>query len=139
MRLLCIVFAAALALGATEPQDKKKPAPAPAKLIKQLEIPAGAVEREPGTFFYTDQDGKKWIYRRTPFGVARYEDKPVDPNAPKPVDELANVKVIDQGDTVKFERPGPFGTYKWEKKKSELDEKEKAAVKKAQDSSQQDK
>jgi hypothetical protein len=28
---------------------------------------------------------------------------------------------------VKFERPGPFGTYKWEKKKTDLDAGEKAA------------
>src|SRR5215470_16679683 len=47
------------------------PVPAAAPLI-----PKGAVETEPGTFRYTDTDGKKWIYRKTPFGVARLEDKP---------------------------------------------------------------
>ena len=137
MKLLLTVFVGALALAAGEPQDKKKAEPAP-KEIKPIKIPAGAVEREPGTFYYTDPQGKKWIYRPTPFGIAKYEDKPPDPNAPKPVDEFANIKITETGDLVKFERPGPFGTYKWEKKKQDLDEKEKAAYKKWQDSSQQE-
>jgi hypothetical protein len=139
MKLLAIVFLAVLALCATEPQEKKKTAPP--KELKPLVIPAGAVEREPGTFYYTDKQGKKWIYRKTPFGIARYDEKALepDPRLPKPVDESAYWKVTEQGDIVKFERPGPFGVYKWEKKKSELDEKERAALKKAQDSSQQEK
>ena len=29
---------------------------------------------------------------------------------------------------MRFERKGPFGMWKWEKKKSELDESEKAAL-----------
>jgi hypothetical protein len=118
-------------LAATEPQEKKQPAPA--KVIKPLEIPAGAVEREPGRFYYTDPAGKKWIYSKTPFGIARAEDKPADPEAPKPADPMDYVKVTEEGDTVKFERPGPFGVYKWQKKKADLDEKEKIALQKAQE------
>ena len=37
-------------------------------------------------------------------------------------------KATEDGDTVRFERPGPFGVYKWQKKKSDLDETEKAAL-----------
>ena len=33
----------------------------------------------------------------------------------------------EDGDTIRFERPGPFGTYKWQKKKSELADDERAA------------
>jgi len=135
MKLVFAVLASAVLLAASDPQSKKA-APAPAaKVIQPVQIPAGAVEREPGRFFYTDQQGKKWIYAKTPFGVARIEDKPADPNLPPPIDPLANVKITVKGDNVRFERPGPFGVYKWEKKKSDLDEKERAAVEKAQNSS----
>ena len=98
------------------------------KTIKPLEIPAGAVESEPGTFKYTDPQGKKWIYRKTPWGTARLEDKP-DSEADRAaqMERFANVKAIEDGDTVRFERPGPFGVYKWQKKKSDLDEMERAA------------
>ena len=133
MKLAFAVFVSTLALTAGEPQAKKETTEA--KPIKRYEIPAGAVEREKGRFYYTDPDGKKWIYSRTPFGIARAEDKPADPNEPKPIDSMANVKVIEEGDIVKFERPGPFGIYKWQKKKQDLDEKEKAALQKAQNSS----
>jgi hypothetical protein len=40
---------------------------------------------------------------------------------------MDGVKVTEDGDSVKFERPGPFGIYKWEKKKTDLDAGEKAA------------
>ena len=132
MRFAIAVFVSTLVLAGTEPQSKKKEDPPP-QPIKRLEIPKGAVEREPNRFYYTDPDGKKWIYTRTPFGNVRQEDKPADPNEPKPDDPLANVKVIEEGDIVKFERPGPFGVYKWQKKKSELDEQEKDALRKAQE------
>jgi len=136
MRLVFTVFISTMLLTAGEPQAKK-PAPAAAatKPIKPLEIPPGAVEREPGRFFYTDQQGKKWVYSRTPFGIARWEDKPVDADAPKALDPMANVKVVEEGDLVKFERPGPFGSYKWQKKKADLDEPEKAALTKSRDTS----
>src|SRR6266480_2157578 len=111
MRLLFALFVSAILLAAAEPQTKKTTAPAPAKPIKPIEIPPGAVEREPGRFYYTDQQGKKWTYSKTPFGIARWEDKPADADAAKPLDPMANVKIIEQGDTVKFERPGPFGIY----------------------------
>ena len=43
---------------------------------------------------------------------------------------------------VRFERLGPFGVWKWEKKKSDLDDDEKAALRNAQagqqDASKQD-
>jgi hypothetical protein len=135
MRLVLLVLTATYMLAATDPQSKKKTEAPPAKLIKPLTVPPGAVEREPGHFYYTDSAGKKWIYIKTPFGIARVEDAPPAANAPKPVDEFANIKIIEEGDVVKFERPSPFGTYKWQKKKSELDEKEKAALAKSQDTS----
>jgi hypothetical protein len=44
----------------------------------EVKIPAGAVKTEDGSYRFTDSDGKKWIFRNTPFGVARSEDKPLD-------------------------------------------------------------
>jgi hypothetical protein len=129
MRVFFLIMVSAVLLSAADPQAKKKAAaPAAAKTIKPLEIPAGAVESEPGTFKYTDPQGKKWIYRKTPWGTARLEDKPEsEADRAAQMERFANVKAIEDGDTVRFERPGPFGVYKWQKKKSDLDEMERAA------------
>src|SRR5215470_7531709 len=105
MKLILAILASTLMLAASDPQSPKKTtAPAPAKQIKPLEIPKGAVETEPGTFRYTDSDGKKWIYRKTPFGVARLEDKPEEAVAAKQeatADASAGIKVIEESDIVK--------------------------------------
>ena len=138
MKPIFLIFVSALLLSASDPQAAKKTtAPAPAKTAKPLEIPMDAVESEPGNFHYTDSDGKKWIYRKTPFGVSRTEDKPADSvaapaatsaAAPSGKATDAAIKAVEDGDIVHFERPGPFGPYKWQKKKSELDENERAAL-----------
>jgi hypothetical protein len=129
MRVFFLIMVSAVVLSAADPQaTKKAAAPAAAKTIKPLEIPAGAVESEPGTFKYTDPQGKKWIYRKTPWGTARLEDKPAsEADRAAQRDRFANVTANEDGDTVRFERPGPFGVYKWQKKKSDLDEMERAA------------
>jgi hypothetical protein len=44
--------------------------------------------------------------------------------APAPEDYI---RATDHGDTVSFERPGPFGVYRWERKKPDLDAGERAA------------
>jgi hypothetical protein len=106
---------------------KKNPAP-PAELT----LPAGAKQVEFGTYTFTDAQGKKWIYRKTPFGLARYEDKPVEVSAPA---SSSGDRIVakEDGDTIRFERPGPFGTYRWQKKKSELADDEKAAWERSKD------
>jgi hypothetical protein len=88
------------------------------------------VESEPGTFRYADKQGKKWIYRQTPFGVARIADVPSDRAASSnkaavEAGRLPDMKATEDGDTIRFERPGPFGVYQWQKNKSELDETER--------------
>ena len=127
---LKICFVIALAIGMARAEDgqaqrkadpKKKSGP-PAELT----LPAGAKMVEPGTYTFTDAQGKKWIYRKTPFGLARIEDKPVEAST-APASSGAEITAKEDGDTIRFERPGPFGTYRWEKKKSELTEDEKAA------------
>jgi len=87
-------------------------------------IPKGAVEGDDGNFRFTDAHGKKWIYRNTPFGVAKSEDKGTGvPVAPQQ-DTLTTA--TDAGDSVNFEKPSPFGTVKWTKKKTELDANEQS-------------
>ena len=93
-------------------------------------IPAGAVETSPGTWQYTDAQGKAWIYRKTPWGVARAENKPAAPDtaaAKQEEAELKSIRAVDDGDTVRFERKGPFGVYKWSKPKTDLNETERKA------------
>ena len=99
-------------------------------------LPKGAIEVEPNLYRYTDATGKNWLAKRTPFGFSRWEDKPApsQPAAPAlaaqapaaQVDNATPVKVTDLGDTVRFERPTPFGKNTWVRKKSELDDDEKA-------------
>jgi hypothetical protein len=95
---------------------------------KPLPIPAEAVLGADGDYHYTDPQGKKWIYRKTPFGVTRIEDTPQLTATRGPDVSGAGIKATEDGDIVRFERQGPFGLWKWEKKKSELDEGEKAAL-----------
>jgi hypothetical protein len=38
----------------------------------------------------------------------------------KPAASAQTIKVADRGDSLEFERPSPFGSYRWNKKKDEL-------------------
>ena len=132
MRFAFALLITTALMSAAEPQAKKEPAAVPIP-PRRTEVPAGAVERDPGRFFYTDKDGKKWIFVRTPFGISKVEDK-LEASAPaQPDPPLANVKVTESGDTVNFERPTAFGVTKWQKKKADLTDDEKAALKRHQD------
>ena len=139
MKLLSAVFAVVTVLSASDPKVAAEPR---TSVSGKLTVPKGAVESEPGTFHYTDAQGKKWIYRQTPFGVARLHDA-ADSDAPgskdasqpqgglyrkpAPAPDLgAGTKATADGDTIRFERPGPFGVYRWEKNKSDLSEMERA-------------
>lgn len=120
---------AVLALGvvtvcasAADAKKTKKAAPAP----QAVTIPKGAVANPDGvSYSYTDKQGKKWTYTKTPFGIMK--TAAVDPAAAAaaPASDLAGVKTIDKGDTVRFERPGPFGVMNWEKKKTDLNDDER--------------
>jgi hypothetical protein len=125
MKSLVVFLAVAAALTATEPAKKKaKPAPAP----QAVTIPKDAVPNADGnTYTYTDKSGKKWIYAKTPFGIMKSAalDPSVSNAAPA---DVAATKVIDKGDSYRFERPGPFGTIGWEKKKTDLNDSERQIV-----------
>jgi hypothetical protein len=132
MKILLISLAAVMTLLA---QEKTAQKPAPAKANAAVTIPAGAVETQPGTFAYTDANGKKWIYRKTPFGIARLEDKAADAKPVISAHESPGkgfvVKATEDGDVVHFERPSPFGPYKWNRAKSELNDEERGWLEQA--------
>ena len=111
-------------------QERKAPPPSkPAAGAALQDIPAGAKEIEPGLYRYTDSQGKTWLMRRTPFGVGKWEDKPGDAPAAAPAPAPAPIAVTDLGDSYQFVRKTPFGESKWTKKKTELNDDEKALVK----------
>jgi hypothetical protein len=109
--------------------------------LAETVVPKGATEVEPGVHRHTESSGKTYIYRKTPFGVVKSLEAPVPPAgekeeaaktssaAPTPTpfgpvktaaDTKNQLKVADRGDTLEFERPSPFGSYKWKKKKNDL-------------------
>jgi|SRR6202795_2927014 hypothetical protein len=85
-------------------------------------IPKGATQVEPNLYRFTDAQGKTWFYRRFPFGVSKWEDKPAEQVAKE--EPLAGV-VRDLGDSVEFQRRTPFGMSKWVSKKTDLNDEEK--------------
>jgi len=123
MKLFMAISLSAMWLSAAEGQSKAPPEK-PARVTRPVEIPNGAVEVEPGTFRVTDVKGKTWFYRRTPFGVMRCEERPEDLRV-KAADEYLDVKAVEDGESIRFERPTPFGLHQWTTKKSELDEMER--------------
>jgi hypothetical protein len=147
MKMFFVFFVSLLAVSAAAPQSGKKPVPQASKTAAKAEpkadskpapsakpagsLPEGAVQGPNGEYRYTDPQGKKWLYRKTPFGVTRREDIADAAIAPG---AGASIKATEEGDKVRFERQTPFGIQKWEKKKSELDESEKAALQSAQTS-----
>ena len=108
-------------------------------------IPKTAVEVEPGVYKQTEASGKTYTYRKTPFGVVKSldkakSDKPAEAapvakptSTPTPFGDVKatpqteTVKVTERGDVLEFERPSPFGSYKWKAKKSELKDSEREA------------
>jgi hypothetical protein len=129
--LALLMIGLASAAGAADQPTKKKAAPAPAK-IREITVPAGAVEIEPYTYRYTDPNGKSWLYRKTPFGVMRAEEKPVSAeDAKKAQDEkdrlIESTSAVEDGDSVRFARQTPFGRSEWRRTKTQLNEVEQAA------------
>jgi hypothetical protein len=87
-------------------------------------LPDAAIEVEPGIWRHVAQDGRVWFYRRTPFGFTKSEESPDEVKAQ--TSASGGVTVVESGDSLKFSRPSPFGPYRWTRKKSELNEFERA-------------
>ena len=97
-------------------------------------VPADAQELQPYLYRHTDAQGKKWLYRQTPFGLSKWEDKPVDAAAAaaRAAENYVPVTVKDLGDSYRFEKETPFGLTYWVRRKAELTEGESALVKTAE-------
>lgn len=91
----------------------------------ELQLPKDAKQIGPFSWSATDVNGKKWIYRKTPFGLVRSEDKP---EAQPEAESKMPVTFTDQGDSIRFDRKSPFGTTTWTKKKTDLNDEEKKIV-----------
>ena len=129
MKFLIVLFLSAGVLAAAEgPATRRVPAADidPHRAAIQ-QIPARAVQGADGAYHFTDSQGRQWLYRKTPFGIARWQDKPENSAAlaAENAKRYEAVSATEDGDTIHFERRGPFGTSRWDRKKADLDEVEK--------------
>jgi hypothetical protein len=150
MKLVIAFAVGLLCLTAAEKAAKPKARASQAaktRVAAPLTPPAGATRVDDHTYTWTDPKGAKWIYRETPFGWSRAAEtgqeasapagdtpfgtvrgpiKPREANSADREKDLASMTAVDAGDSVRFTRRGPFGDYRWTKKKADLDETEKA-------------
>jgi hypothetical protein len=122
------LFGAAVCAQATQKKSDKTattsattPAPKAAP-----SIPKDAVKNADGNWNYTDKEGRKWVYVNTPFGVMKTDVTDAENRPEAPLSTAT--KVIDKGESVRFEQPGPFGPIAWEKKKSDLTNQERQLI-----------
>jgi hypothetical protein len=107
--------------------SQKAPAKTPAKAEQPKEVPKGAEKLSDHEWRYVDKAGKAWIYRRTPFSVAKFPEELAASEKATARDAGAPMQVREVGDSVEFTRKTPFGVNTWVKKKSELTDIEKSA------------
>ena len=110
--LVALTMIGLSAAGQGEPAKKTEPKNAPE-----------SKKNAPSEKRITDKDGKTYILRETPFGIAKVEDKPEDNKVAEP---SADFRAFEDGDSVRFEKPTPFGVARWVRKMSELDDEERA-------------
>jgi len=97
-----------------------KPSPEAAENSPLPGVPAGAKKVGPYHWRYVDPQGKSWIYRETPFGVAKFPDEKAAVEEAPP-----SWKAVEAGDEIQFERPTPFGGMRWTRKKDQLNDLER--------------
>jgi hypothetical protein len=120
-----IVFAASLAaFGQAGPAPKPKTVQTP----YPKEVPKDAVRLTDYEWRWVDKEGKVWIFRRTPFGVAKFPEELARSEKDPGAEAGAPLEARDLGDRVEFSRQTPFGVSKWVKKKTDLSGAEKSAL-----------
>lgn len=111
---------------ANAPKSPKKSAVKKPPTAQPLTIPKEATSNPDGTYSYTDKSGKKWLYARSPFGISRMEDVSASSAASAAAAPAGpELKAIDKGETVTFQRNTPFGVTSWDKKKADLTDEER--------------
>jgi hypothetical protein len=100
--------------------------------VAPVTIPKDAIQNPNGSYSWTDKQGKNWTFVQTPFGVIKSE-APADASTPA---SLAGARAFDEGDKIRFEKPSPFGTVKWEKNKADLTDEERRLVENSQKAKQ---
>ena len=116
--LMGLVMIACSAGAQDKANDKASQEKAPSQKAEQDNKKAAPAEKR-----VTDKDGKTYILRPTPFGTVKVEDKPADPKENEPPER---VRAFEDGDNIRFESPTPFGVARWVRKKTELNDTEKA-------------
>ena len=102
--------------------EQKKTAAAP----EEERIPAfGQESTTSAPKRVTEADGKTYEIRDTPFGPMKFPVKTEDSAREASAD--AFLKVVEEGDSLRFRRQSPFGVTEWVRKKSELNDTEKQA------------
>jgi len=99
-------------------------------------VPANAKKINGDTWRIVDEKGKAWHYQSTPFGWMKSAalSTPEQQKRDGVGDPTEGMTVKEEGEMLKFSRPGPFGAYNWTKKKTDLDDMEKAVWSRAQKS-----
>jgi hypothetical protein len=138
MKVICALFFLILGAGLMAgAESKKQETKKTAASGHPLKLPKDAVQIENFMWRYKDPQGKIWIYRQTPFGLVRYEEAKEETAPARASKEAENlIQATEDGDTIRFERPGPFGNWRWTKKKSEeLTQEERVAWERARTTS----
>ena len=129
MKTILLIFMSSVLLVAQTTTKQAAKRPVRPDTASATEIPAGATQVEPFIYRYTDAQGKTWMYRKSPFGVMKWEEK----DTPQPLVQNADpIVVTDLGDSVRFARKSPFGDQVWTSKKSELSAEEKSILERDQ-------
>jgi len=108
-------------------QRRRAPAAKPPAGGQRLELPKDAEETAPFTWRWTDKEGKRWIYRQTPFGLVRYQERETESAAEPGSGGRPALEAYEEGEQVRFERLTPFGKQRWYRNKSELEGEEREA------------
>ncbi|MBL8239735.1 MAG: hypothetical protein JNM66_20085 [Bryobacterales bacterium] len=97
-------------------------------------VPVEAMPVGDGVWRWIDGAQKVWMFQETPSGLMKTEAPKgalaqVGPTGQKMGETRADatldlITVKEDGETLRFSRPGPFGTYSWAKKKTQLDRDE---------------
>jgi hypothetical protein len=110
----------------------EEPKVAPSK--RPVGVPVDAAPVSEGVWRWVDPQQRAWLFQDTPSGLMKTEEPKGGAAAARPAEAkaaeagmdatLALMTAKEEGDSIRFSRPGPFGKYSWVKKKTQLDRDE---------------